>query len=208
MSLINEALKRAKDKHDAGHEAAACAPALKPAAPDHHRTTDPALLIATVLALFVALGILFGLQLNRRRAAMAAKAAANAPTVVVKAPTLTIVATVPAPASGQSRAMATAPPTTPAGEIVRAQIPLPASPAPGAATEAAPAPPQPPPPPQPTGPRLQAIFYSATDPSALISGTTVRIGDRFQNFRVSSITTDTVTLESATQTNVMMMSVE
>jgi hypothetical protein len=58
----------------------------------------------------------------------------------------------------------------------------------------------PPPPPTPVvvdpdnGPKLQGIFYSAKSPTAIIDGKTVRVGDRFQNYRVKEITRYTVLL--------------
>jgi hypothetical protein len=47
------------------------------------------------------------------------------------------------------------------------------------------------------GPKLQGIFYSAKDPVAIVDGTTVHTGDRFQNYRVTEITKYTVTLIGA-----------
>lgn len=43
-------------------------------------------------------------------------------------------------------------------------------------------------------PRLQGIFFSATAPTAIVDGKTVRPGDRFQDYRVTEITKYTVTL--------------
>jgi hypothetical protein len=62
--------------------------------------------------------------------------------------------------------------------------PAPAPPAPGSS-----APPSP-----PDMPRLQGIFYSATDPTAILDGKNVRPGDHFQQFRVKEITKYTVIL--------------
>lgn len=44
------------------------------------------------------------------------------------------------------------------------------------------------------GPKLQGVFYSAKSPTAIIDGKTVRVGDRFQNYRVKEITKYTVLL--------------
>ena len=49
----------------------------------------------------------------------------------------------------------------------------------------------------PDAPRLQGIFYSATAPSAIVEGKTVRPGDRFQQYRVKAITKSTVVLVDA-----------
>jgi hypothetical protein len=48
--------------------------------------------------------------------------------------------------------------------------------------------------PPPDGPKLQGIFYSPTDPSAIIDGKTVRLGDQFRQYRVKAISKYTVTL--------------
>jgi hypothetical protein len=46
----------------------------------------------------------------------------------------------------------------------------------------------------PDAPRLQGIFYSATAPSAIVDGKTVRPGDQFGQYRVKAISKFTVTL--------------
>lgn len=47
---------------------------------------------------------------------------------------------------------------------------------------------------QPDLPKLQGIFYSATAPSAILDGKTVRPGDLFRDYRVKAISKYTVTL--------------
>jgi len=54
-----------------------------------------------------------------------------------------------------------------------------------------------PPPVIPKLPKLQGIFYSATDPSAIVDGKTVRLGDPFEQYRVKEITRLTVSLMDA-----------
>jgi hypothetical protein len=49
----------------------------------------------------------------------------------------------------------------------------------------------------PEAPALQGIFYSATDPTAIIDGKTVGLGDRFKQYRVKEITKYTVVLTGA-----------
>jgi hypothetical protein len=46
----------------------------------------------------------------------------------------------------------------------------------------------------PDAPKLQGIFYSPTDPSAIIDGKTVRLGDPFRQYHVKAISKYTVTL--------------
>jgi hypothetical protein len=63
-----------------------------------------------------------------------------------------------------------------------------------------------PPPPKPTPLRLQAIVFSPTRPSAMVSGRTLFIGDKLGEFRVKGIDKDSLTLVSAGQTNVLTLS--
>jgi hypothetical protein len=58
-------------------------------------------------------------------------------------------------------------------------------------------------PPRAPAPRLQAVFYSSTRPSAMISGKNVSVGDKVGEFRVAEITRDSATLISDTQTNIL-----
>jgi hypothetical protein len=60
-------------------------------------------------------------------------------------------------------------------------------------------------PPKPTVPKLQGIVFSPTRPSAMISGRTLFLGDKFGDQKVARIEVDSVTLVSATQTNVMSL---
>ena len=68
-------------------------------------------------------------------------------------------------------------------DVVVVQVPV---------VEPKPAPPEPVEPPD--LPRLQGIFYSATSPSAIVDGKTVRPGDKFRQYQVKEITKYTVTL--------------
>ena len=69
---------------------------------------------------------------------------------------------------------------------VPAQIPTPPAPPP----EELPVAPVPP-------PVLQGIFYSPSDPSAIVDGKSVRPGDAFKSYRVQEISQSTVTLLDA-----------
>lgn len=60
-------------------------------------------------------------------------------------------------------------------------------------------------PPPPPAPKLQGIFFSARNPSAMISGETVMVGDKLNGWRVDAITQRSVTLVSPTQTNVLAL---
>ena len=187
MSLINDALKRAKQ---------AQSPAPPPSAPHlHFRPVEPGqtvrhgfgLMFPVALAL-VALLILFLVwELAQTRATkqpgssppseLVARAASRPPT--------------PAPP-----AVSPALPATP-----MTSEPIPAAPA-VAATDAkvaddAPAPAKPAP------LRLQAIVFNPAHPSAMINGKTVFIGEKVGEFRVGAISQNSATLISGSQTNIL-----
>jgi hypothetical protein len=61
------------------------------------------------------------------------------------------------------------------------------------------------PPPPPPLPRLQAIVYSPTRPSVMLSGKTLFIGDKLNGLRVTAIDKESVTLVGASQTNVLVL---
>jgi hypothetical protein len=61
-----------------------------------------------------------------------------------------------------------------------------------------------PPPPAPM--KLQGIFFNPKNPSALVSGQSVNLGDHVGGFRVMGISPVAVTLVSATATNVLSLS--
>jgi hypothetical protein len=60
-------------------------------------------------------------------------------------------------------------------------------------------------PPLPAPLKLQAVFYSPTKPSAIVSGSTVGIGDKVRQFHVTAIGKDSVTLSSSTETRVLKL---
>lgn len=58
---------------------------------------------------------------------------------------------------------------------------------------------------KPPGPKLQAIVFNPSRPSAIISGKTVFAGDRVGEWRVFSIRPDRATLVNAGETNVLKL---
>lgn len=60
-------------------------------------------------------------------------------------------------------------------------------------------------PPLPPPPKLQGIFFSASNPSAMIGGQTVMVGDKLNGYRVAAISQRSVTLINATRTNVLTL---
>jgi hypothetical protein len=59
---------------------------------------------------------------------------------------------------------------------------------------------------KPAPPKLQGIFFNPSNPSAVVNGRTVYLGDRMNGFRVMGISPVAVTLVSATETNVLSLS--
>lgn len=190
MSLINDALKRAKQ---AQHENPAPTPPLefRPVDPAQEGGARPALLfVSLTLALIavVALGGLaawFVVQKNQTELRVEAKSAdAPAPAAHTEPTTLA-----PPPA-----------PTTPALALKPPLIDL-GQPDTNTAIVVAPFE-VPPPPPL----KLQGILYNPGNPSAVLNGRTLYVGDRVNGFRVLAITPQSVTLASATATNVLSLS--
>ena len=63
----------------------------------------------------------------------------------------------------------------------------------------------PPAPPKPAPLRLQAIIFTPRRPSAMISGRTLFIGDKLGDLRVVAIDKDSATLAGAGQTNILSL---
>ncbi|HWD92841.1 MAG TPA: hypothetical protein VG938_10900 [Verrucomicrobiae bacterium] len=176
MSLINDALKRAKD---AQHKSplVAAGPQLRPAehipAPAASRNLG---MIASAIVILILLAALFLLWPSRRQPATAAPSATKNP-----APANVVVETKPVvPAVAVATPTATA---HPAGAPPAVAIP-PSTPAPL---------------------KLQAIFFAPGRSSAIVSGKTVKPGDSVREFRVAVINPTSVTLVSTTETNVMKL---
>ena len=98
----------------------------------------------------------------------------------------------------------------PADVVAAAVVPLAADPLPVMAQErglaSTPAPSEASLPPKPPLPKLQAIVFSPARPSIMISGKTLFIGDKLNEFRVTAIDRESATLVGAGQTNVLTLS--
>ncbi len=57
--------------------------------------------------------------------------------------------------------------------------------------------------PRPVPPKLQAIFFNKAQPSAMINGRTLVVGNRLGAFRIAAITANSATLVSDTATNIL-----
>ena len=210
MSLINDALKKAR-------EAQLSAPA-PPASEPHFRPADPeqparyGLGIAVPVALcLVALGSLALVWRVSRQ-----PSGDQVPRVEAKTPATPAAADAAPPAQLPATAQAAMPAdqlvakaehnsTAPATNVAGISAPIagvtavatvtPATnTAPGAVVPARPP------------PKLQGIVFNPRRPSALIDGKTLFVGDRLGAFRVAAISHDTVTLAGTGVTNVLSLS--
>jgi hypothetical protein len=187
MSLVNDALKRAKQAQKAG-------PATRPGDDlqlrpvEKHQTRRSHSVTGLIGAgIAVAAFVIVLLVWNSPQPSEpAAQAPAPAPAVPAPAPAVTPPASTPA---------ATAPliaATPPASAVPSTPEPAPAN---AAATT----------PPPPASPRLQGIFFDPKHPSAIVSGKTVSVGSRSGEYLVAAIDPGSVTLVSATATNVLTL---
>jgi hypothetical protein len=198
MSLINDALKRAKQSQ---------APQTPP--PEAHLHFRPVeteavirrgfgLLLPVTLALIALLGLFFVWELAHKPGATSPQ-----PELVVRAVSLP-----PAPAlpvQPPPPIVSEAAPATPATSQAppAASTPDPAETAPATPPEVTTVADDPPAPPKPAPLRLQGIVFDPARPSAMISGKTLFVGDKVGEFRVGAISQDSATLFKDGQTNVL-----
>ena len=207
MSLINDALKRARDAQAQAPPPPPSTPEFRPVEPAQMIKHGPSLtLIVTACIALILAGLLMWQWLSKSPPtnSVAAKTAPAGPSA---APTTTT-ANMPAPTSVSAPAKAPQPPppteanlvanVTPVSEISTSAIP--------AVQQSAPVPvPVIEPAPKPAPPRLQAIVFRRTRPSAMISGKTLFVGDKFGDLRVVAISADSATLVGGGQTNVLIL---
>ena len=183
MSLINDALKRARQTHQANPLPT---PPLqfRPVEPGETNPTRAPLRLAGLmlaLILIVALGGLVAWFVAHQTAGELRVAAKTTTATTATAPVMPPVAAVE--------------PLTTA--LTPATVALETNPPPATVTVE---------PTKPPMPKLQGITFHPTRPIAVVNGKTVVLGDRVGGFQVLAITRDRVTLSSATATNVLSLS--
>jgi cytoskeletal protein RodZ len=207
MSLINDALQRAKKVQQAHPPATADLP-LRPIDPAQQPPRGPGLVLPATMAVVVIVGILSWWFLNL--SSHSVRLPESTPTVAAKAARAPVVSSSPAPVPAAAPAPAAPAPTNDSASMIPAKtVEPPVAPASsdapgreaGAPAEAAKTPEVA----KPPLPKLQAITYYPARPSAIINGKTVYVGDRFREFRVLQIEADSATLVNGTQTNVLTM---
>ncbi len=220
MSLINDALKKARQAQTAT-SATAAGPSLRPVEPVRP-PRNPILTLPFVLALVLVLilaGVLF---------AQWYRGASDGVEVRAKAPAQpAVAASDPSPKTPEPAQPAT---PTPALVDTPLQPPTQAAPEPIIATEppaasvgatntsaaissvtnadlaVAPTPPPVEPPSPPLSLKLQGIFFNPRQPAALINGRTVFIGSEFDEARVTAINQRSVTVVTpAGRTNILKL---
>ena len=221
MSLINDALKRAKEVQEQSAPPPVSNLQFRPIEPAEYTRQSLGLMLPAALAVVALLVLFFALQWTQRKVSkppmeVKARTAMTAATATAPQPALIPVAQVPATAVPTAQPIAVAPtaPTAPQAadspDVIEAvAAPLAAYPPAvvaqdsgvantTAATQALP--------PKPKLPKLQAIVFSPARPSVMISGKTLFIGDKLNGFRVTAIDQESATLVGGGQTNVLSLS--
>ena len=227
MSLINDALKRAKQAQQRNSPPPNTAPSLQPLEVSRRTTSGPGLFLPVAVAAFALLGggllVWFAFSNGGSKRAtipanvnptstapVAPPAPADAAAAVSRGTATVASAPTPKPLVLLPATKPTLTPTA-SGPVSRPQV-LPAAVAPsGVQLASAPAPAtntasvsaEPPPP--PAWPKLQGIVYRPDRPSALLNGKTILVGGRSGDFLVVAITQQSVTVVRAGQTNVLSL---
>ena len=210
MSLINDALKRAKEAQQQTSPPPSPQMQFQPVEPSQRALHSLGLLVPAALAVVALLALIFVWQWAQARTAAREREvraltprvakATIAPQTAKPSPALALPAVQPAPPPQRSSRPAPATgvattSTTPASPLLATEQDSKDTNSPAIA----------PPPPTPPPLRLQAIVFNPKRPSALISGKTVFIGDRLGDSRVVAIDRESATLVGAGKTNFLTM---
>jgi MSHA biogenesis protein MshK len=218
MSLVNDALKRAKE---AQQQAAPPPPSqmqFRPVEPGQHSRQGLGLVVPVTLTVLALLALVLpwqwakGNRMTEPREVRAVTRTAVQTTVTPQPVSPPAAATTPAPVSEPSPPPQTESHSTPATGIVDTLAAIDAAtsanpavakePENEATTSVATAPaPQP----KPAPLRLQAIVFNPKRPSALISGKTLFLGDKLGDARVVAIDRESATLVGGGRTNVLSL---
>jgi hypothetical protein len=221
MSLINDALKRAKEAQAQPVPPPVPGLHLRPIEPAQHTRRNLGLIVPAALAVAALLLLFFVWQAAQRggstqpeevkaRTAMTAyPPSAPPPAAAFVAPAPAAPATAAKPTAPAAPASATAPAAGPT-DLPAVAVAFPPTNPPvaevqdGSVTNGLSAPVAPPT--KITLPKLQAIIFSPTRPSVMIGGKTLFIGDKLNGLRVMAIDQESATLVGAGQTNVLSLS--
>jgi MSHA biogenesis protein MshK len=207
MSLINDALKRAKQVQQEQPARTEPGLQLRPLEARPAERNGLALALPAIALVILGLGCFVVWTSLAHKSKTPGQTAAANPVEQISA---SVPAALPAPLSIESSTPATTAPisqrvgnspiltTTSTPSAAQVGTPAPEVPAgTQAAVEAAA--------PKPVVPRLQGIFYHPTRPSAMINGKSVLVGDKVGEFRVAAIDQESITLAGGGQTNVLTL---
>jgi len=204
MSLINDALKRAKAVQDQVPPPATPGPQFRPAEAERYARQGVGLMVPVAFAVVALLALLLVWSFHRGRSTGTQQVADVQAQVQPQ----------PAPAAPEPVSPADPPPSPGASGPVAPPAQAGSSPASAVTTTVAVGvPPAPaaaviPPPPaisQPPPPKLQGIVFNSRRSSALISGKTLFIGDYLGDLRLVAIGKNTATLSAAGQNIVLTL---
>ena len=196
MSLINDALKRAKEAQQQ-NQPAASGPPLRPsesAQPQAGSGSKTLLYIMVACVVFGNALLFFAVGWKKESPPAPASASATAPATNLAPVVTTSVAAAPA----------TSAPAPQPVETVTNAAPVSASVTESNSPFALPVAVVEPEPPKPAPMKLQSIINSSR-PSAMISGKFLFIGDKFRGYKVTAIDQESVTLIGNGETNVLSL---
>jgi hypothetical protein len=216
MSLINEALKRAKEAQRQAPPPPSPQMQFRPVEPSQHPRHGLSLIVPVALTVVALLALFFVWEWAQRRTAtgpreVRALARPVAQATIAQQPSAPLAESVAA--SAQPSSPAEPLPRSDAVAAVENLLPVTSSVTPASpplvqeqerdvadTVAVAPSPPA-----KPTPLRLQAIVYSPKRPSVVINGRTLFVGERLGDSRVVAIDRESATLVGAGTTNVLMM---
>lgn len=187
MSLINDALQRAKRVHQETAPSSGSGLRFQPTDPSQRRGHKVGLVLPATAATILVIGIL-SLALSDHKTVAPKESQPAAPHMRAQG------SDSPSGARASGNGSAVMPSAHAATDSGLGRNTT------GASLAAAEAPTA-----EPTAPKLQAIVFNPTRPSAIISGKTVVIGDRVNEYLVAGISPQSITLVSETATNVLRM---
>ena len=232
MSLINDALKRAKQAQLHAPPPTAPGPQLRPCEPARETGRRSGLMMPAITVAGVALVLLFAWRLFLKGGPAQSPPALSQPPAVA----IAVRPTPPAPSLVANTAPALAVPTAPRSQPAAGQPVGPEPPAEASASSAvnskaaaassttnaagsgttvssvpdsvaadAPAASEKPPAPKPAPLKLQGILFHPAHPAVMIGGKTLVIGDKLGEWRVVAISQESATLVNACQTNLLTL---
>lgn len=200
MSRIADALKRAKAAQQTAPERDSTAIPYQQADPKSAPSSGKGVIVPVGL-LLLTVAALIAVWLGFRKGNSAAPIAATAAVPPAAAPNTTPAVPQSAPAASLEATPVTVTPVVASPTTVQTAADLSPVAAPKTSEPVAEPAPQNPPP-----LRLQAIFFSPSRPWAMIGGKTLFVGDQVGDFKVVAIASESATLVSGGQTNILTVS--